>query len=200
VSVNIAEAMRVFLAVDLRDTLGAPVHAWGTAVASAIGARAAAGLTWVPPPRIHVTLHFFGELSPEDVDRVEQALGDAVPASPFDLRLGGGGVFPPSGRPRVLWLGFADGGDELARLHAWIEPRVAGLGQPDRHAGFTPHVTVARVRREPSPGLGRALRDAAARTPAPDVRARVEAVTLFQSVQSAGEGPSYLPLARVRLA
>lgn len=191
--------MRVFLAVDLRDTMGEAAHAWGAAVASAIGARAAAGLTWVPPPRIHVTLHFFGELQPGDVDQVRQALGEAIPCPAFDLRLGGGGVFPPSGRPRVLWLGFADGAGALTSLHAWLAPRVAGLGQPDRHAGFTPHVTVARVRRESSPGLGRTLRDAAARTPSPDARARVGAVTLFQSVQSAGQGPSYVPLARIPL-
>lgn len=190
--------MRVFLAVDLRDTLGEAVHAWGAAAAAAMGARSAAALTWVPPSRVHVTLHFFGELQARDVDRVGQALGEAVPASPFDLRLGGGGVFPPSGRPRVLWLGFADGAASLARVHAWIAPRVTGTGQPDRHAAFTPHVTVARVRRESTPGLGRTLREAA-RTPAPDASARVTAVTLFQSVSSS-QGPAYMPLFRVPLA
>ena len=190
--------MRVFLAVDLRDTLGEAVHAWGAAAAAAMGARAAAGLTWVPPSRVHVTLHFFGELQPRDIDHVGQALGEAIPGPPFDLRLGGGGVFPPSGRPRVLWVGFAEGADSLARLHAWIEPRIAGVGQPDRHAAFTPHVTVARVRREATPGLGRTLREAA-RTPAPEAGARVTAVTLFQSVSSS-QGLAYMPLFRVPLA
>ena len=190
--------MRVFLAIDLRDTLGGAVHAWGAAAAAAMGARAAAGLTWVPPSRVHVTLHFFGELQPRDVDDVGHALGGAVPAPPFDLQLGGGGVFPPAGRPRVLWLGFAEGADALTRVHAWIAPRVAGVGQPDRHAAFTPHVTVARVRREATPGLGRTLREAA-RTPAPEASARIRAVTLFQSVSSS-QGLAYVPLFRVALA
>jgi 2'-5' RNA ligase len=191
--------MRVFLAFDLRDTLGEAVEAWGAAVAAAIGHRPAAALTWVPAPRVHVTLHFFGELQPRDVDRVGEALGGAVPAPAFELRLGGGGTLPPSGRPRVLWLGFREGADALARVHAWIAPRVAGLGQPDRHAAFTPHVTVARVRREGAPGLGQALRDAAARIPVPDARTRVDAVTLFESRPSP-KGPAYEPLARVPLA
>ena len=191
-----ADAMRVFLAVDLRDTLGEAVEAWGVAVAEAIGPRQAAALTWVPAPRIHVTLHFFGELPPRDVDRARDALGGAVPGPPFELRLGGGGIFPPSGRPRVLWLGFEEGADALARVHEWMAPRIAGLGQPDRHAAFTPHVTVARVRREGAPGLGRTLRDAAARIPAPDARTRVDAVTLFES-RSAPRGPAYEPLVRV---
>jgi 2'-5' RNA ligase len=72
------------------------------------------------------------------------------------------------------------------------------VGQPDRHASFTPHVTVARVRREATPGLGRTLREAA-RTPAPDASARVTAVTLFQSVSSS-QGPTYMALFRVALA
>jgi 2'-5' RNA ligase len=190
--------MRVFLAVDLRDTLGEAVHAWGAAAAAAMGSRAAAGLTWVPPERVHVTLHFFGELPAHEVDHVRQALGQAVPIAPFDLRPGGGGVFPPSGRPRVLWLVFAEGADVLSRLHAWMAPRVGSLGQSDRHASFTPHVTVARVRREATPGLGRMLRDAA-RAPAPDASARVTAVTLFHSVSST-QGLAYVPLFRVALA
>jgi len=191
--------MRVFLAFDLRDTLGEAVEAWGAAVAAAIGPRTAAALAWVPARRVHVTLHFFGELQPRDVDRVCEALGGAAAAPPVELRVGRGGTFPPSGRPRVLWLGFQEGADALTRVHAWIAPRVAGLGQPDRHAAFTPHVTVARVRREGAHGLGPALRDAAARIPVPDARTRVDAVTLFESRPSP-TGPAYEPLARVALA
>jgi 2'-5' RNA ligase len=192
-----AGAMRVFLAVDLRETLGPVAHAWGRAVADAVGPRDAAGLSWVPAARIHVTLHFFGALDAPAVAAVRTALGDAAPEAPFDVVLGGGGTFPPRGQPRVLWLGFTAGGDALARLHAWIVARVAGIGQPDRHGTFAPHVTIARARRDA--GGGRALREAAMRTPAPAARARIDAITLFESVPGA-HGPSYVPIAPVPLA
>jgi RNA 2',3'-cyclic 3'-phosphodiesterase len=188
--------MRVFLAVDLRDTLGGAASDWGRAVAGAIGHRGAAALTWVPAERVHVTLHFFGTLDRPAVDAVLAALGDAVPVAPFDVRLGAGGTFPGGGRPRVLWLGFAAGADALARLHAWSEPRISGIGQADRHGAFTPHVTIARARRDAS--QGRRLREAVARTPAPDAGAHIEAITLFDSVPS-GKGPAYVPIARVPL-
>ena len=194
-----AGAMRVFLALDLRETLGAAAHAWGRAVADAIGPRDAAGLSWVPAARIHVTVHFFGALDARLVTRIQEALGDRVPEPPFDVALDGGSIFPPRGRPRVLWLGTAPGAGTLARLHAWIAPRVAGMGQPDRHAAFAPHVTIARVRRDDGPAAARALREAAALTPAPAGTARIEALTLFESVPGA-QGPTYVPLWQVPLS
>jgi len=193
-----AGTMRVFLAIDLRDTLGSAAHDWGRAVASALGRRDAAALSWVPAARIHVTLHFFGELDAAMVSGLTRTLGDGVPTTPFDLVLGAGGTFPEAGRPRVLWLGFGAGADALVRLHAAIEPRVAGVGQPDRHAAFRPHVTIARIRRDAAPAAGLALREAAARTPAPAGRARVDALTLFESVPSP-QGPSYRAILRLPL-
>jgi 2'-5' RNA ligase len=190
-------AMRVFLAVDLRDTMGQAATAWGRAVATALGPRDAASLTWIPAARIHVTLHFFGDLDRTVVDGLPAVLG-AVPEPPFDVTFEGGGTFPPVGRPRVLWLGVGAGAPALVRLHGWLQPRVAGIGQPDRHGTFAPHVTIARVRRDAGPAVGRVLRDVAARVPAPAGRARIEAITLFESVPSA-QGPSYVPLARLPL-
>jgi RNA 2',3'-cyclic 3'-phosphodiesterase len=194
-----ADAMRVFLAVDLRDTLGPAAQAWGRTIAERLGSRDAASLSWVPASRIHVTLHFFGALDAAAISALQRAMGDRVPASPFDLVAGAGGTFPATGRPRVLWLGFAAGAEALTRLQAWLEPRIAGIGQPDRHATFQPHVTVARVRRDAGRSLGRPLREAAAQTPVPAGRIRVDAVTLFESVPSP-KGPEYVPIVRVPFA
>ncbi|MEO5823169.1 MAG: RNA 2',3'-cyclic phosphodiesterase [Vicinamibacteraceae bacterium] len=190
--------MRIFLGLDLRDALGPAAHGWGRAVATAIGPGDAAALSWVPAQRIHVTLHFFGDLEQEAVAGLSAVLGDAVPEAPFDLELGGGGTFPATERPRVLWLGLGAGADAVTRLHEWLAPRTAGIGEPDRHAAFSPHVTIARLRRDAGPGLGRELREAVTRTPVPAGCARVDAITIFESVASA-QGPTYLPLARLPL-
>jgi 2'-5' RNA ligase len=192
-----AGAMRAFLAVDLRDTLGQAAHAWGRAVAHTLGPRRAGALSWTPAERVHVTLRFFGEIDVRLAEAVVRALAADAPA-PFELVLGGGGTFPPSGRPRVLWLGFTDGREELLRLHAWARARLEGVVAPERRETFAPHVTVARVRREDTPGLGAALREAAARTPRPEARTSVQALTLFESVLSP-KGPSYTPLVRFAL-
>ena len=112
--------MRMFLAVDLRATLGEAAHDWGRAVAAAIGPRDAAALSWVPASRIHVTLHFFGALEPEAVAALPARLGGAVPDAPFDVTLGSGGTFPPAGRPRVLGSASATAPTRwCACTHGW---------------------------------------------------------------------------------
>jgi RNA 2',3'-cyclic 3'-phosphodiesterase len=111
---------------------------------------------------------------------------------------GAGVTFPALGRPRVLWLGLDAGADPLRRIHAWLQPRVNGIGAPDRHGSYAPHLTIARIRRDPGPGFGRAIREATALTPPPAGRARIESVTLFESVSSVS-GPRYQPIARIPL-
>ena len=192
-----ADAMRVFLAVDLGDAMSDAGHAWGRAVATTLG-PAASALTWVPPARIHITLRFFGELPADRVDALGQAL-TAGPWSPaFEIGFGAAGTYPPSGRPRVLWLGISTGREALVGLHDALGQRlasagggIAGTGNAGNGAGdaFSPHVTIARVRRDPPPGLGRALRDACARTPPPDCasrRPRADAVRERPEIERAG--------------
>jgi 2'-5' RNA ligase len=192
--------VRAFLAVDLHDTLGPVAHAWGQAVAHAIGRRLSAGLTWVPASRVHVTLRFFGELTPREVDAVVRALTQApAPRGAFELSIGGAGTFPPHGRPRVLWLGFSRGHDDLLAVHGWARERLAGVVGDDPRDTFSPHLTIARVRRDTAAGLGAALREAAARTPTPAAVAGVERITLMESLLSP-KGPTYRPVTEVPLS
>ena len=192
--------MRAFLAVDLHDTLGPVTYGWGQAVARALGPRLASDLTWVAASRVHVTLRFLGELAPQQVDAVVHRLAQGpAPNSAFDLAIGEAGSFPVHGRPRVLWLGFSHGRAELAALHAWALESLAGVLDADGRETFSPHLTVARVRPDASPGLGAALRAAAARTPAPRGTARIERVTLMESLLSP-KGPAYRPVTEFPLS
>jgi RNA 2',3'-cyclic 3'-phosphodiesterase len=201
-----ATPMRVFLAVDLGDAMSHAGHAWGRAVAATLG-PAASALTWVPPARLHLTLRFFGELPADRVALLGQALTDRPWSPAFEIGFGGAGTYPAWGRPRVLWLGISTGRDAVVRLHDALAERLAragggmaGTGNAGAGAGdaFSPHVTIARVRRDPPPGLGRALRDACSRTPPPAARADVHELTLFESVLKS-RGPAYVAILRVPL-
>jgi 2'-5' RNA ligase len=50
---------------------------------------------------------------------------------PFDIELGRCGVFPPSGRPRTLWIGLRDGSPGLTSIYDALDDRL-------RPFGFTP--------------------------------------------------------------
>lgn len=100
------------------------------------------GLKWVPGEKLHLTLRFLGEVSPEDVLNRLQGL-DILPCLPVGFTLNRYGTFgrPPS----VLWLSgeFSRGAgilaDGLSRLPD-------GNGNTEDRP-FKPHITLARAHR-----------------------------------------------------
>ncbi len=123
-----------------------------------------AGARWLRPEQRHLTLAFIGELAAARRAPLEAALEEVrLPA--FEVRLEGGGRFPPRGRPRILWVGVAPE-EPLRALAGAIAAALDRAGVPRDRKRFTPHVTVARVRPRKGAALGgfletsRALRGA----------------------------------------
>jgi 2'-5' RNA ligase len=55
-------------------------------------------IKWVSPDSIHLTLKFLGDIDATAIDRIEQAMTEAVnDIKPFGLSTGQLGVFPKSG-------------------------------------------------------------------------------------------------------
>ena len=103
-------------------------------------------LAWVPPPNLHVTLKFLGEISQETSHAVRDRLVDGLAGrSSFWLDVAGVGVFPHAKRPRVLWVGVADQG-ELAALAAEIDGWLDELGFAREKRPFHGHLTLGRFK------------------------------------------------------
>lgn len=91
-------------------------------------------LRWIPAQRWHLTLVFFGEVAPGNLDRLRgRVTRRVVGHPPLDLRLADAGRFDS----RVLWIGLTG---EVARLVALGER----LAVEER--SYRPHLTVARAR------------------------------------------------------
>jgi len=104
-----------------------------------------ADLKLVKPKNIHVTVRFLGEISPEMVDEVCEEMNSILFKS-FEIELQGIGAFPNLRRVRVIWVGIRGGSEVLADIFDRLESRLCKLGfKPDRR-GFSPHITIARVR------------------------------------------------------
>ena len=104
-----------------------------------------ADLKVVEPQNIHVTLRFLGEIPASLVESVYAAMRQ-IKFQSFNLELEGLGFFPDYRRPNVVWVGMTKGEVELRSIFDQLEPNLRNLGfAPDRK-GFSPHLTIARVR------------------------------------------------------
>ena len=134
-------ATRSFVALPLPETYQQTLPE----IASVWDPSLRSRLTWTKQGNWHLTLSFLGELGPEMLASVQDAL-DSVAVPPFTLQASGGGFFPPGKSPRVIWIGLSQGAEECIRLAHKIEQALHPLGFPPSSRPFRPHLTVARVK------------------------------------------------------
>lgn len=98
--------------------------------------RSNADVRWIGAQELHLTLRFYGDLEEAALKRLRQALAQVASSQPrFVMTYSGLGEFP-----RVVWVG---GSQDAGGLAARIES--AAGGPPDPY-GFTPHLTIGRIR------------------------------------------------------
>lgn len=133
--------IRAFLAFDIEDQriLQRLSHAQKQI------ANSGANLKTVKPQNIHVTIRFLGDIQQSMVDTIHEEMKQ-ISFSPFTIELKGLGVFPKLSYPRVVWAGINKGSEELKNVFQQLEPRLRGLGFKPDTKGFSPHLTIARVR------------------------------------------------------
>lgn len=101
---------------------------------------------WVRDGGLHITLKFFGEVTSDRVEAIEEMLQFATAGmAPMELVLSGGGAFPSAKRPRVLRLEVSAGSD-LELLQDRLERGSERIGFAPEGRPFRPHITLGRVR------------------------------------------------------
>jgi 2'-5' RNA ligase len=191
--------VRLFVAVEIDE----PVRIAAADAAARFRARLSQqrpdlDARWVPADNLHITLWFIGEVNDLRAAAIVDVLQPPFRHEPFELRLAGLGAFPPSGAPRVFWLGVSAGQEGLRVLHDETGARLRPLGFEDERRPYSAHLTIARVKDAPR-GSGPIVREVLAGIPAEAGPAIVSAVTLFRSRVSS-KGSTYEPVARVPLS
>ena len=137
--------MRVFLALDLPDQVIAHLGEVAGELKATLPENA---IRWVKPESIHLTLKFLGEVKPEFVDQVKEVVRPiAQETQQMQMSVGGFGVFPGPGRPRVLWIGVQEETGSLESLRDELEAAFEPFGFERERRSFTPHLTIGRVKR-----------------------------------------------------
>ncbi len=171
--------LRLFVAVELPPEARAALRRMVEPVRSA----GVGPLRWVDVESIHLTLKFLGDVAPQRVPGLEEALTTAAQGhAPFTLHLAEGGVFPNRQAPRVVWVSLQGDREALSMLREDVDQALVGQGFPPETRAFIPHLTVARVRGRLSADERTRLGDALERvSPAEGAAIPVGAVSLMQS-------------------
>jgi 2'-5' RNA ligase len=136
-----SERIRSFIAFDVDDER--IVKRFSEAQQMLIGTGA--DLKLVKPENIHITMRFLGNIAPPMVDSIYEAM-QKVSFSPFDVEIRGLGAFPKLQYARVIWAGIRKGAEQLSSIFDQLEPKLRQLGFRPDPKGFSPHLTIARVK------------------------------------------------------
>ncbi len=106
-----------------------------------------AGIKWVDPKGIHITLRFLGNISSEQIIRIRKVLEETTKEiSCFHLEIADLGAFPNLRQPRVIWVAINGEVDKLSRLQQKIDFLLESCGFPKESRPFSPHLTLARLK------------------------------------------------------
>ena len=108
--------------------------------------RGVAGARWVEPEKLHITTGYYGDLSHDQAEVLDDELAK-IRVSAFDLQLEGAGHFGGL-EPRALWLGVKSS-PPLAALHEKCRAAARRAGVTMEKRKYMPHVTLAYLREFP---------------------------------------------------
>ena len=140
------QTVRSFIAIPLPQTVQQTIGDW----INDLQKRQRHGVRWVDATKMHLTIKFLGDISPNDIPAIQkemQTVAAECPAFSFDLK--GLGAFPGVYKPRVVWVGVI-APPALQLLHHHLAKRLAVIGFPEEDRKFSPHLTLGRISRHAS--------------------------------------------------
>lgn len=133
--------LRCFIAIEIPETIR-------KSISDIIDGLKKSGsdVKWVADENIHITLQFLGETEESVIPAIKEALDKILaPYSPFYIKITDIGCFPDRRRPRVIWVGMEES-QTLINLRKDIAEELVKFGYQKEERGFTPHVTIGRVK------------------------------------------------------
>ena len=170
--------LRSFIAVEIPLEIREAIGRVAAPLQKGIGSV----VRWVPTENLHLTLKFLGDVSPANVEMLSQMLrAEADLFTCFDMDLSGIGSFPNLKRPRVIFIGI-QAPPMLEALQRGIESASRRLGYESEERGFSPHLTIGRVKQNVTATEQQSIRRALEETRIDSLgSARVDSVHLYKS-------------------
>ena len=170
--------LRAFIAIEIPLEIRQAVCIATSALQKGTGSL----VRWVPMENMHLTIKFLGDIAPSNVDMLSQMLrAEADLFHSFELSLSGLGSFPNLKRPRVIYIGI-QAPAALETIQRGIEATSRRLGYSSEERGFSPHLTIGRVKQNATATEQQTIRRALEETKIGALgTARVDSVHLYKS-------------------
>ena len=107
--------------------------------------KTGANLKIIKQQNLHLTLRFLGNITNDLIEKVSTKM-QKIDFNPFSIELKGIGVFPNLYSPRVIWVGITEGTKKMNKIFDQIEVQLRQLAFKPDYKGFSPHLTLARVK------------------------------------------------------
>ena len=181
---------RVFLALEVPDEIRQDIECFKERLNTG-----EAMIKWVEPENLHINLRFFGEISEEEIKKIEECSKQIADSQkPFELSIEGLGFFPNNISPRVLWLGCTS--KELLKLRFDLEQlfEEAGLGKEKKE--YKPHITLGRIKSKKE--VRTLSKEVCKKSETRLGTFHADRITIFESRLSF-KGPEYIKIAEFKL-
>lgn len=188
------QLFRTFCAIELSSDIRSRIQQH---IEKLRAAHPDVALSWSRVDNIHLTLKFFGNVEQKLIPRIAKAGEFAVKGfQPFEILIAGTGVFPRPKQPRVLWIGVTDPEEKLTELQRQFDNNAAAQGFPKEERAFSPHLTIARVRK---PGGTSQVAEMNQRLGFSPIPLSVRELVVFRSELSS-QGSRYTVLSRHKMS
>lgn len=156
-------------------------------------------LKWVEKDNLHLTIKFIGEVSESKVEQVKHTIVQSLQHhKTFEIEISGLGMYPHQNNPRVVWLGIINE-KPLIQIAQKLDQTLTTLDIKPEQRAFSPHLTIARVRRNTDKTTAMAIGKTLSNYQVDPLGAfTIDRVVLYQS-QLTPTGPVYSTLHTVHL-
>lgn len=103
---------------------------------------------WIEPSKMHITLHFLGNVSQEKISQIQEIVNQTAKEFPLLLTMKDIGTFEKNELPDVLWVGIMKD-ETLSNLYEKLAQKLDSLGielENTKAENYMPHVTLAYIR------------------------------------------------------
>ncbi|MDE1856140.1 MAG: RNA 2',3'-cyclic phosphodiesterase [Candidatus Micrarchaeota archaeon] len=134
--------MRTFISIDLPEQVR-------DSIAQVSREFTGDGVILVDKSVMHLSLHFLGDLDNDQIEVVKESM-NGIKAKSFEVGIRGLDFFNPSFL-KVIFARVTDGAAECTDIYNQISDSLVSKGIPMEEREYTPHVTIARVKRVRNP-------------------------------------------------